>query len=280
MVIYRRCWKHALLFTTFFSGIYIFHQSAIDTQNGGCMVEEHRAKNCTVPALKSLRQYNSYINNKQADCSKWVELGVMGPYDGRKLICMDSRFNIEPGNCVALSFGINDNWSFEEDLERLGCKVYAFDPTIGLETQKISPNIHFFNLGISNYQGLRKIGMNPVPTDFNFTKEYPVDTYENILKMLGLTDVPIDMIKMDVETSEIEFLQDVLYNTPHLLRNVKQMAVEIHHDVYGDGDVGHTSIQHVFWVLFHHLKCHGFKMYMSRDGGFFREVVWAREADW
>ncbi|XP_066949280.1 uncharacterized protein [Macrobrachium rosenbergii] len=229
MVIYRRCWKHALLFTTFFSGIYIFHQSAIDTQNGGCMVEEHRAKNCTVPALKSLRQYNSYINNKQADCSKWV---------------------------------------------------YAFDPTIGLETQKISPNIHFFNLGISNYQGLRKIGMNPVPTDFNFTKEYPVDTYENILKMLGLTDVPIDMIKMDVETSEIEFLQDVLYNTPHLLRNVKQMAVEIHHDVYGDGDVGHTSIQHVFWVLFHHLKCHGFKMYMSRDGGFFREVVWAREADW
>ncbi|XP_068239962.1 uncharacterized protein [Palaemon carinicauda] len=271
--------KYVVFITFFFSGIYIFQLSTGNTADAAYATDLLRTEKCNVPPLQSLKQYTSYINNKQANCSHWVALGTLGPSDGQKVICMDPSLNIDPGNCVALSFGINDNWYFEDDLERLGCKVYAFDPTIGLETHSRSSNIQFFKLGISNYRGFKKIGMNKIPTDFNFTKEYPVDTYENILEMLGLIDVPIDVIKMDVETSEVDFFHDVLYRTPHLLANIKQMAVEVHHDILEDGGVGQTSIQRTFWVIFHHLKCHGFKILSSRDGGFFREVVWGREAD-
>lgn len=45
------------------------------------------------------------------------------PGDGRKFVCMDKRFNIKPGNCTIFSFGVNNEWSFEDEMEKFGCKV-------------------------------------------------------------------------------------------------------------------------------------------------------------
>ncbi|RXG54160.1 hypothetical protein Avbf_16304 [Armadillidium vulgare] len=57
---------------------------------------------------------------------------------------------------------------------------------------------------------------------------FQVDRYESILSMLNLIDKKIDYLKMDVEGSEIDFLEDVLNNSVHLLNNVKQIGMEIH----------------------------------------------------
>ena len=43
----------------------------------------------------------------------------------------------------------------------------------------------------------------------------------------------VDYLKLDVELSELEFFQDMFFNTPHLLANVKQIAMEVHHDDEG-----------------------------------------------
>lgn len=46
---------------------------------------------------------------------------------GRKWVCMSPRFNIVPGHCVALSFGIDKDFSFDDDLDhRFNCKVTSF----------------------------------------------------------------------------------------------------------------------------------------------------------
>ena len=56
---------------------------------------------------------------------------TMGCPDGNKYVCLDELFyHIQNGNCLIYSFGISDDWSFEEAMANLGCTVRTFDPTI------------------------------------------------------------------------------------------------------------------------------------------------------
>jgi len=53
-------------------------------------------------------------------------------FDGQKAVCLDKKFmdNLKNDNCLIYSFGLSNDWSFEEAMAALGCKVRAFDPTI------------------------------------------------------------------------------------------------------------------------------------------------------
>ncbi|XP_066973248.1 uncharacterized protein [Macrobrachium rosenbergii] len=205
---------------------------------------------------------------------KWL-----GEGDGQKAVCTDANFKITPGDCHVLSFGINNEWSFDDEFARRGCKVYAFDPTMDAEDHQRSPNIQFFKLGISNIQGSRKVGMG---SDFRFSK---VDKYENILASLNLTNTTINYLKLDVELSELEFFQDIFRNSPHLLNNIRQIGVELHHGLMGEGLDSLTTdrdpmspvstFQH-FWQYFHELKCYGFKLIHSHPNYLWTEAVWGR----
>lgn len=110
------------------------------------------------------------------------------PDAGRKMVCLDDRFNIQPGNCVVFSFGVGNEWSFEDDFDKFGCRVssfriiilvnilditqsclplpyshgpqvYAYDPTMGKKDHQRSKNVKFFAKGIANYKGTKNIGM-------------------------------------------------------------------------------------------------------------------------
>ncbi|MPD05487.1 hypothetical protein E2C01_101234 [Portunus trituberculatus] len=76
-------------------------------------------------------------------------------FSGEKWMCMDDRFRVEPGRCVVLSFGIAEDFSFDDDLDkRFQCKVYSFDPTIKKPTHRRSPNVMFYDIGIASYDRL------------------------------------------------------------------------------------------------------------------------------
>ncbi|XP_069189389.1 uncharacterized protein [Procambarus clarkii] len=161
-------------------------------------------------------------------------------------------------------------------------KVYAFDPTMGKEDHQRSANVHFQAVGIANYKGTKKIGMG------NNWDMRRVDRFENLVNQLGLAGQVIDYVKLDVELSEVDFLQDMLLNSPHVLRNIKQIAMEVHDD-YFKGDLSPTSRQQVFWPYFMLLKCQDFRLVHSRSNhGRWREVEevswrfirWAWEANW
>ena len=45
--------------------------------------------------------------------------------DGDKSICLDTLFkDIKNETCLIYSFGLSDDWTFEESMAILGCKVF------------------------------------------------------------------------------------------------------------------------------------------------------------
>ncbi|XP_071540362.1 probable methyltransferase-like protein 24 [Panulirus ornatus] len=227
---------------------------------------------CPVVGLESISQYRAYISTIETNCTSLRQFGghPPAPSHGRKYVCLDERFNIKPDDCHVISFGVNHEWSFEDDVAKFGCKVYAFDPTMGVKDHKRSANIQFYATGIGNYKGLMKIG----------SGLRKVDRYENLVNQLGLAGRVIDCVKIDVELSEVYFLQDVVFNSPHLLRKIKQIAMEVHHG--GGVDLNPKSLFLVYWPYFMILRCHGFRIIASRSGNNERtqEIVWAREEQW
>jgi len=53
---------------------------------------------------------------------KW--LGNCGHFDGQKFVCLDKLYRvIQEKKCLVYSFGVADDWSFEEVMAGLGCQV-------------------------------------------------------------------------------------------------------------------------------------------------------------
>nr|XP_027210474.1 uncharacterized protein LOC113803862 [Penaeus vannamei] len=230
---------------------------------------------CNIPALQTYSQFMSAIQTLETHCSHPKTFG--GPPQGepgaRKIICLDDRFRIDPNNCTVFSFGINRDFSFEDDMGRYGCQVFAYDPTMGVEDHQRSEKVRFFATGISNYNGTKLVGMGK---SWSMQK---VDRFENLVKAVGMEGRTIDVVKLDVELAELDFFQDMLFNSRHVLKNIKQIAMEIHSNLYKNA-VGQLSSHQVFWPYLNLMRCAGFKLITTRSGGKWREVVWAQEKLW
>ena len=95
----------------------------------------------------------------------------------------------------------------------------------------------------------------------NINKPGWLDTYQNILKYVKLTDKVIDVLKMDTEGAEFDFLDDVMTYSPDLLcKYVKQIAMESHSWLHSFNHTYH------FHVLFKLESC--FRLY-ERDQRFY-----------
>lgn len=90
------------------------------------------------------------------------------PGDGKKLVCMDSRFNIKPGNCLVFSFGINNEWSFEDDFDKFGCKVSCPFLNSMLMLNEFGWNYFFFSI-FHLRCGFTACSLNPLPLKFHCT---------------------------------------------------------------------------------------------------------------
>ncbi|KAK4326443.1 hypothetical protein Pmani_003045 [Petrolisthes manimaculis] len=183
--------------------------------------EDWEKKSCSpVLPLPNADEFYNYVETPRLQCAIPAMVGGVirrNSIDGQKWVCMSKQFKVEPKKCVVMSFGISNDWSFDDEMDKkYKCKVYSFDHTIRKQDHRRSENLEFFSLGLSG------------TTHTNTKGIVTIDRYINILKKLNLENSIIDYLKIDIEASELSFFKDVLYQTPNLLKNVKMMGIEIH----------------------------------------------------
>ncbi|XP_067667585.1 uncharacterized protein [Haliotis asinina] len=138
-------------------------------------------------------------------------------------VCYDSKFEFKPP-CLVYSFGIWNDWSFDDAMGALGCEVHSFDPSIGKKPFDRSKNVHFHDLGLSGNDSDTY-----VPTKDIYVKTtttWKIRRLKTIMEMLGHTNRHLDVLKIDIETSEWPAVKDIVESG--LFSKIRQFSVEWH----------------------------------------------------
>ncbi|XP_077984799.1 putative methyltransferase-like protein 24 [Glandiceps talaboti] len=145
-------------------------------------------------------------------------MGNADPHDGGWEICFDDILQLKAANCVVYSVGIGNDWSFDDAMEKYGCDVYSFDPTINKPSYQRSANSWFYNYGLYNLNTNSYTG--------NGTHEpWKMRTFGRLME--ELKHDRIDILKIDIEGSEWKSLDQML-TSGTLQHHVKQLVLEIH----------------------------------------------------
>jgi len=177
--------------------------------------------------------------------------------DGDKFICMD-RILERGENCIIYTFGINDDWTFEDMMAGQGCRVEAYDHTVDFP-EKRGSKITFHQLGLGT--------------------EDHMDTLYSILKSNGHIDTLIDYIKIDIECHEITGLPDWI--STGALAKVHQIAIEIHMTC-GQSYVSLLEVLRDLYRLNFRLISQSVNKVWGYDNGWYRgiEVVFMKDDVW
>ncbi len=167
-----------------------------------------------------LLQYVMWTNSSSCLLSHdfgGVLVKMMPPgIDGQKAVCIDPHVAPNPADCLVYSFGINDEWSFDEQMEKFGCQVFAFDPSMAKGQHDHSPGIHFYDWGLAD--------RDEIDGEKNWTLRSLSSIYSNLTARHG--HKIIDYLKIDAEYAEWIALPQIIESG--MLANVRQLAVEIH----------------------------------------------------
>ena len=144
--------------------------------------------------------------------------GRLRSYDGQKAACLLPQ-SVAPtcvvSSCIVYSFAIKDEWNFDDAMEKYGCEVYSFDPSMLNATEVFdhSPKVHFYKIGLG-------------PKNTTTSQGWTVLNLQSIRNMLGHRNRIIDYLKIDIETGEWGVLPQLMQTGG--LDNVKQFGLEVH----------------------------------------------------
>ncbi|XP_043202516.1 methyltransferase-like protein 24 isoform X2 [Amphibalanus amphitrite] len=165
-----------------------------------------------------------YIEKPYAKCGKSMRIGGQADYknrkfDGYKWVCLDPALGLlQTNSCLIYSFGVDHDWSFDDNVQRLQCEIHAFDPSIGQKDHKRSEHISFHNLGIGGRDETIQVR----------GRRWDVRTYQSVVSMLGHQRRTVHYLKVDVEGAEWDMFTQIFTSSPQLLQNVRQIGMEIH----------------------------------------------------
>ena len=130
--------------------------------------------------------------------------------DGQKFVCMDDLLkDVENNECLIYSFGVADDWTFEDIMDSFGCIVYAFDASVDYPARR-GKNIHFQKIFVGTKDEQAKNTM----------------ALSTILSRHGHQNKKISYLKMDIEGNELNGLP--LWLQERSLQNVQQIGFEFH----------------------------------------------------
>ncbi|XP_045124419.1 uncharacterized protein LOC123512226 [Portunus trituberculatus] len=224
--------------------------------------------------MHALRLLDSAVSTVEAECGRMVTLGgsitcscekKLCGVDGAKMVCLDPDVMPPPRHCHAFNFGIGYEFSFDEALVNYGCRVFAFDPTnnnvtnrvyqvntLGLAAPPRPPSLrrafHALNLGLGPKDHTLLLNLTEDGRQYRANVAAFL-TYKSVLRIL---DTPrVDIIKIDIEGVEWQILQEILSapNAAEVLRNVRQILMEVHFDFLKPGANAEELLKAVWRAL-------------------------------
>ena len=171
----------------------------------------------TIKKKQNIRLMTSIIKYKHVSLEQFGD-----SYGGYRLL--PNLFSEKP---VVLSFGIGENLSFSEDIiNRVeGVMLYAFDPTpksiayVQIHKLANNKNFSFYPYGLSIQSGTERLYL-PRNDEYISGSTHRLvnvsDRYEEV-QMKSFSDIiselkisRLDVLKMDIEGSEFDVMDDVL----------------------------------------------------------------------
>ena len=153
--------------------------------------------------------------------------------DGAWFVCLDDHLNLQINNCNVLSFGINNDYTFDQEISiKYGCNIQSFDPfveaTLFKSIRASNPSFsESFSLPVTKKWTFNRIGIVGDQKQVKFKNRIGwMATLDEIIEMTNNTNKEIDILKIDIEGGEasIIFNLDIQYACKY----IKQFIFETH----------------------------------------------------
>jgi FkbM family methyltransferase len=150
-------------------------------------------------------------------------------------------------NSIIYSFGIGEDISFDNAIiKNHNSNVFGFDPTPKsinwVKSQKVNDKFHFYEFGISDKSGFVEFYLpkNPEHVSGSIITQKNIDIMKKVnVEMKSLGDIMnelghkhIDVLKMDIEGSEYDVIEDILDSK--IL--ITQILIEFHDRFFENGN--------------------------------------------
>ncbi|KAK4326656.1 hypothetical protein Pmani_002816 [Petrolisthes manimaculis] len=174
-------------------------------------------------------------------CHKMIRMGgrtCLGAYDGTKMVCLDNDMEMKARQCLVYSFGVGHDFTFDEQVQDLGCEVHSFDHDLDHEIYdyRIGPTAFFHKVRVGpktgSYRNIFFSYCDNAAIGTGCDPPIRYQTFTDIRKSLGHERRRVDYLKFDIEGGEWEVLQQMLqsHSTRALLAAASHISIEIHLD--------------------------------------------------
>ena len=190
-------------------------------------------------ALMALRQTGRAIRQALSKhggskCKTQSMGGWGGEGGGGKHDVCELTVGMSPG-CMALSYGINNDYSFELDLRnKTGCRVLAMDPTIN-HPSELAPGVLFLKVGAPTLPVTSKDQSDVLTQRERLSSQFltlappdAVAAFQTSWDAALGSSRELFVLKMDCEGCEYVLYESIVRRDPTFFKRVRQFAVEVH----------------------------------------------------
>ena len=199
---------------------------------GGCSSDSFSFNVSDAEAIVALTRIGKQIHRLGPDGYKaggsWVRPSTscrLVPFGGTGYGMHHVCNRTYPRPCVTLTYGVQNDWTFESDArQRIGCRVFALDPTVNHKSE-LENGLYFLKWAAPSPAGIDPFA---ITGGDNSQSDWFFMSPPLLAKLVAPGNMPIPVLKMDCEGCEYALYDDVIQHDPSFFMRVDQFVIEVH----------------------------------------------------